>query len=213
MQSNIFSLFAVPFVQVVHPDSRALNAALSHLILTLEAQGDSNRNASPKMEIPDALFESTFDFFNRSEPCVMELRRFCFSWLFKTIGELSDLTAPQLNALTIKSHTWFHVTRNAGFFSLHNHPMASWSGVYCVAPGDGVGSQNGAVTFFNPMGAGNMFMDQSNCRLKLPFSSGNFSLRQQAGELILFPSYLFHQVLPYFGKTERITIAFNCWFP
>lgn len=213
MESNIFSLFAVPFVHVLHPDAVTLNKALQMHILRAEAQGDRYRNMSPAMAIPDGLFESTFDFFASPEPCVQQLKSFCFFWLKKTIADLSNMTAAELDQLTVRSHTWFHISRKGAYFSMHNHPMASWSGVYCVSPGDGDGVSNGAISFLHPFGAANMFVDRSNARMRLPFSAKNFMLRQQAGELILFPSYLFHQVLPYLGTTERITVAFNCWFP
>jgi hypothetical protein len=29
---------------------------------------------------------------------------------------------------------------------------------------------------------------------------------------VLFPSWLQHEVMPFYGSDERITIAFNCWF-
>ncbi len=213
MESNIFSLFAVPFVHVRHPEEAALNQALRAHILSAEAQGNRYRNPSPAMAIPDRLFESTFEFFASREPCVQQLKAFCFFWLKKTIGDLSNMNAAELDALTVHSHTWFHVSRSGAYFSMHNHPMASWSGVYCVSPGDGEGADNGAISFLHPFGAANMFVDRGNARMRLPFAAKNFMLRQQAGELILFPSHLFHQVMPYVGQTERITVAFNCWFP
>lgn len=214
MESNIFALFAVPFVQTHHPAPADLNQRLRAHILAAEAQGNRFRNPSPAMTIPEQLFESTFDFFASREPCVQQLREFCYYWLIKTIGELGKLSKDELDALKIHSHTWFHVSRSGAYFSMHNHPMASWSGVYCVSPGDGEGPENGAISFLHPFGgAANMFVDRGNAKLQLPFAAKNFMLRQQAGELVLFPSYLFHQVMPYVGNTERITVAFNCWFP
>jgi hypothetical protein len=29
---------------------------------------------------------------------------------------------------------------------------------------------------------------------------------------VLFPSWVFHEVLPFHGEGERVTVAFNCWF-
>jgi hypothetical protein len=34
----------------------------------------------------------------------------------------------------------------------------------------------------------------------------------EPGQLVLFPSYILHDVKPFEGDGERITIAFNCWF-
>jgi len=212
MQSNIYSLFAVPFIQVQHPDCEQLNQNLRDVILAREALGSRYRNPSPAMGIHESLFESSFDFFASTDPCVEKLRTFCFSWLMRSIAELSGLSQTDLKQLNLRSQTWFHVSRSGAFFELHNHPMASWSGVYCVSPGEQGAPNNGAISFLNPMGASNMFLDKVNSQTKLPFSGRNFLLRPAAGELILFPSYLFHQVLPYLGESERITVAFNCWF-
>ncbi len=32
------------------------------------------------------------------------------------------------------------------------------------------------------------------------------------GQLVMFPSWVLHDVKPFEGEGERITIAFNCWF-
>lgn len=213
MDQNLYTLFSVPLIQALHPQKEALNSELRQLILLREAAAESHSNPTPSMKIPKNLFESRFDFFNSPEPCVRALRKFCLSWLVKSIGEMSGYDAKTLSLLSVNSHTWFHVTRNGGYFALHNHPMASWSGVYCVDPGDSAADEtDGAISFLNPMGIANMFVDAGNIHLKPPFSCKNFSMQLRAGELILFPSFLMHQVLPYYGNRERITVAFNCWF-
>jgi len=214
VESNLFTLFSVPLIQAQLPQSDRMNQELRSLILLKESYGAVEQNPSPAMAIPKGLFESRFDFFAMPDPCVVALRKFCMSWLYQTIGELSGYDTATLAGLSVQSHTWFHVTRSGGYFSLHNHPMASWSGVYCVDPGDADPANvlDGAISFLNPMGIANMFIDAGNSRLKPPFSGKNFSMQLRAGELILFPSYLLHQVLPYHGSRERITVAFNCWF-
>jgi hypothetical protein len=30
--------------------------------------------------------------------------------------------------------------------------------------------------------------------------------------MIVFPSYVFHEVAPFYGRDTRITVATNCWF-
>ena len=37
-------------------------------------------------------------------------------------------------------------------------------------------------------------------------------IRLTEGQLIMFPSYVFHEVAPYYGRDTRITVATNCWF-
>jgi len=44
------------------------------------------------------------------------------------------------------------------------------------------------------------------------FASGVRQLDLEPGQLVLFPSWVPHEVMPFYGNDERITIAFNCWF-
>jgi len=37
-------------------------------------------------------------------------------------------------------------------------------------------------------------------------------VRLAAGDLVVFPSYLFHETAPFYGRDTRITVATNCWF-
>jgi uncharacterized protein (TIGR02466 family) len=111
--------------------------------------------------------------------------------------------------LLIYSDAWFHVTRRGGFFGLHNHPNASWSGVYCVDPGQ---RGSGLLTFVNPLLASNMYLDAANASMRGAFASGVRQIDLEPGQLVLFPSWVLHDVKPYEGDGERITVAFNCWF-
>ena len=43
------------------------------------------------------------------------------------------------------------------------------------------------------------------------FSTTPVYLTHRAGQLVMFPSWLYHEVLPYHGQRERIVVAFNAW--
>ena len=49
-------------------------------------------------------------------------------------------------------------------------------------------------------------------RLGGAYASSIRHVRFDAGQLVLFPSWVLHDVKPYEGEGERITVAFNCWF-
>ena len=40
-------------------------------------------------------------------------------------------------------------------------------------------------------------------------ASGTWTLKPNPGMMLMFPSWLRHAVLPYYGESTRITIAFN----
>jgi hypothetical protein len=126
----------------------------------------------------------------------------------------SETPREEFARLRLNNHTWFHVTRRNGFFVSHNHALASWSAVYCVNDGaDPSGADAGGVLrLFDPRTGADAFLDPANQRLRQPFGVGDLDLRLRAGELVVFPSYLFHEVTPYHGPGVRITVATNCWF-
>ena len=69
---------------------------------------------------------------------------------------------------------------------------------------------SGLLNFLHPHIGQAMYVDAGNEFLKQPFGIQNFGLSLQPGQLILFPSWLLHQVLSFHGEGERITVAFNC---
>ncbi|MFL6602039.1 MAG: putative 2OG-Fe(II) oxygenase [Steroidobacteraceae bacterium] len=212
MQPELINLFSVPFGRSRFPDPERLNPALKRFIYAQENDGPPNPR--PLTQRNAAVFESSFNLFRMNDPAVQELKAFCWNQLLSLIATLNGYDLPTVNRLNIFSDCWFHVTRRGGFFGLHNHPNASWSGVYCVDSGrnDPDRKESGALTFVNPMIMSAMYMDAANANMKLPFSPQIASTCLEAGQLVLFPSWLLHDVKPFEGEGERITIAFNCWF-
>jgi predicted 2-oxoglutarate/Fe(II)-dependent dioxygenase YbiX len=45
-----------------------------------------------------------------------------------------------------------------------------------------------------------------------PFTYANRLFTLEAGQLVLFPSWVLHEVKVFHGEGERITVAFNCGF-
>lgn len=214
MATIINPVFAVPLAQDSFPEPERLNGDLRSLLLSREKEGARYANPSPSLVQQPGVFESAFNLFSWPEACIKELRQFCWSVLGKTLQDLNQYDAREMEQLQIFSHTWYHVTRHGGFTILHTHPMASWSGVYCVSPGETPKDrpESGILRFHNPHHYSNYFLDAGNQRLRAPYHHGTWSVRFKAGDLVLFPSWLQHEVLPFYGHDERITIAFNCWF-
>src|SRR3546814_6789967 len=136
METNIYPAFAVPIVDVMHPLAARANRELTALSRAREAEGDRYRNPTPSLKQQAGVFESSLNLMSWQEPCIRDLEAFILSALGNTIAKLNRYTPEQLQKIEIFSHTWFHVTRHGGFTITHTHPMASWSGVYCVSPGE-----------------------------------------------------------------------------
>ncbi|MBS0456850.1 MAG: hypothetical protein JSS44_05915 [Proteobacteria bacterium] len=211
---QINGLFSVPFGFARHPQPEALNASLRDLFVAREAEGTRWANPNPYTVRNGQLFESHFDLFTWPEPCVRELREFCMNELLRLVGELNRYDEAMVRRIAIATDAWFHITRRGGHFGVHNHPMAAWSGVYCVSPGrhDPDQPDSGRLSFINPFSTSSMYLDVGNSRLQQPFQFGNYGFDLMAGQLVLFPSWMLHHVMPFYGQGERITVAFNCAF-
>jgi uncharacterized protein (TIGR02466 family) len=209
---KVAPLFAVPFGEMHLPGCERLNRELEALFLARET--DEYRNPSPS-HIPQAeTFESRFNLFRWPEPCVQELRNFVLNAVGQMVIATSSLEAEDLGRLKFHNHTWFHVSRYAGSFTAHNHPLASWSAVYCVRAGEGVPEHgdSGVLRFLDPRQGADAYLDGANSLLHRTFALRSLDLRLNAGQLVIFPSYVFHEVAPFYGRDTRITVASNCWF-
>lgn len=212
--ADIIPFFAVPFAFAKLENSAELNERLRRLFIAREAEGMKHANPRPLTQRNQQVFESNFNLFRWPEPEVQALKEFCFKHLVKFICDLNGYDDAMRKRLLLYNDAWFHITRRGGFFALHNHPMASWSGVYCVSPGkhDEDKRESGSLSFMNPNIAGAMYLDAANTKLSGAFAYHVRHLNLEAGQLVLFPSWVMHDVKPFQGAGERITVAFNCWF-
>jgi Putative 2OG-Fe(II) oxygenase len=209
---RISSAFAVPFGEGQLAGCERLNRELEALFLAREK--DEYRNPTPNQPQQEEMFESRFNLFLWPEPCVQELRAFMLNCVAQTVMETSSLKAADMARLKIHNHTWFHVTRYAGWFAAHNHPFASWSAVYCVrageCPPDHPGS--GLLRFADTRAGADAYQDVANRHLRPAYALAPREVRLQEGQIIVFPAFAFHEVAPFYGADTRITVATNCWF-
>ena len=211
---EVTPFFAVPFGFATLENPAGLNAQLRELFLRRAAEGARYANRRPLTQRNQQVFESEFQLFRWQEPCVQQLKDFCWSHMLQMIGALNGYDTATIERLLIYNDAWFHVTRRGGFFALHNHPNASWSGVYCIDPGqhDADKPESGLLSFVSPAVISNMHMDAATANLRDPFAPNIRALRLGPGQLVVFPSWILHDVKPFQGEGSRVTVAFNCWF-
>jgi hypothetical protein len=100
--------------------------------LFLQRETEEYRNPSPSHVPQLETFESRFNLFRWTESCVQELRSFMLNAVAQMVIETISLKPQDITKLSFQNHTWFHISRYAGSFVLHNHPLASWSYTACV---------------------------------------------------------------------------------
>jgi uncharacterized protein (TIGR02466 family) len=112
-----------------------------------------------------------------------------------------------------KLNMWANINRAGHANEFHSHPGSFWSGVYYVDDG-GISadpSLGGELEFMDPRGPGPaMYAPHLAFAMPGGLSVGaNETVPPRTGRMVMFPAWLLHQVRPYRGTKERVSVAFN----
>jgi len=101
---------------------------------------------------------------------------------------------------------WVNVLETGGAQAIHAHANSFISGILYVTPSD----PSANTVFAKNLGSTEFVFSNQNRRSRMgPFNGGKWVLPGAgAGDLVLFPSYLLHEV-PTNQGAQRITVAFN----
>jgi uncharacterized protein (TIGR02466 family) len=143
----------------------------------------------------------------------------------KLFRDIAELAAPKLVDFgellfgeklrwTVKE-MWTNMLETGGNQTLHAHANSFISGIFYLTP-----SHPASKTVFvrPPGGSDFSFRHHTRSAAVGPYNAGKYMLPEAGpGDLVLFPSYLYHEVPRNQGE-QRITIAFNaipdhldCW--
>jgi uncharacterized protein (TIGR02466 family) len=146
--------------------------------------------------------EAPFDAL--SEAVVKQALRAADEWGLDFYGH-----APELNTM------WANVNRGYDSNFRHHHwgfPFQNFnflSGSYYVRCSAG----HGAIKFIDERPSSKFAILEPFIQQSTKFNSNQFSIQPQAGDLVLFPSWLEHMVSGGTDQGERISIAFNLSLP
>lgn len=138
-----------------------------------------------------------------------------FEWGLPDMQNIIDTIGQLLNESTAGAHSgvwtvgaWANVNRRGNLNMMHAHPGAYWSAVYYVRANP---EEGGMIQFMDPRGwlptmnNPEVHVSHEGCGT----AGGCESFDAKTGRLVIFPSYLAHQVTPLEGDGPRISIAFN----
>tara|TARA_R100001163_G_scaffold728_8_gene1165 strand:+ start:6790 stop:7527 length:738 start_codon:yes stop_codon:yes gene_type:complete len=113
---------------------------------------------------------------------------------------------------------WSNIYRPNGTNPEHFHPNSFLSGVVCirdpsVRPHNGVTTNLGGTTFFNPLNQ-NFVIAPSVSERGSPYYTPSVKPELKENMMVIFPSWLRHAATPYFPQQEnkdefRVTLSFN----
>jgi len=101
---------------------------------------------------------------------------------------------------------WALINNYKDYNKVHCHPHTTFAGVYYIS----VPPKSGNIIFYNPAidGIQSHWYEYNITRYNT-FTSSKFTAIPSEGSLMLFPSFLKHEVGPNLNKDPRIALAFN----
>jgi uncharacterized protein (TIGR02466 family) len=178
----------------------ALLAELAHSIRSLAADDSAGRRWSRDKGYKGYTSYASLDDLPRRDPAFADLVRLLNRHVAAFTGELAfDLPRrPRLDSL------WVNLLKSGGHHSGHLHPHSFISGTFYVEVPDG----SGAIRFEDPRSG--LMMAAPPRRDDAPEDLRPFAtIPPRPGLLLLWESWLRHEVLPGSARGERLSISFN----
>lgn len=102
---------------------------------------------------------------------------------------------------------WMNVSKAGSYNVLHSHPGSFLSAAYYVKVPKNM--KGGEIVFRDPRGPVVAMYETPGIDLPWVGSGLEIPFKPSTGKLLLFPAWLEHQVEPFRGPGERISISFN----
>lgn len=198
IRENLAQLFPTPVVVYPWPDSDRLNIELRDIVLAKEKESKGSMRSNV------GGWHSKTDFFHWNANCVREIEN-RVARLFLAVTRA--MTAGQENRRNMEFNIngWANINRDRSYNNIHNHPNWIWSGCYYVSSGEPEPRDrfNGKLELIDPrFGLSLMSVQGADLAEQCLIDS-------EPGVMVMFPAWLNHQVHPFHGRGERISIGFN----
>ena len=196
---SIRSLFATRLYEASIGD-RNLLENLAHSIRTLAAEDSAGRRWSRDKGYRGYTSYASLDDLPRRDPAFAGLQRL----LVRHAAQFAEELAFELGRKPRLDSMWVNLLKPGGHHAGHIHPHSFLSGTLYVEVPDG----GGAIRFEDPrlpmMMAAPVRRDDAPEDLR-PF----VSVQPRPGLLLLWESWLRHEVMPAVAKGDRLSISFN----
>lgn len=190
------SWFPTRIYYIDHPDSEEIN---KKLIINIHNWHEKD---------PDGIGRSNHGGWH-SQDSMHKRKEFntIRDWITENVNRVAfDMGVPQQMEVVL-DNMWANVNPKYCYNTVHTHPRGMWSGVYYVQTPEECGN----IRFLDPR-MGNMAnpipIDKETYKDK-KYSWSEVKYKPVEGRLIIFPSFLLHEVEQNMSDTPRISISFN----
>jgi len=107
------------------------------------------------------------------------------------------------------SNTWININNKNNYNKLHFHPYSVLSGTVYVSIPPTSNKDDGCFIFIRNREFSDYAMEIHTQELEPMYNRSRETINPKTGDIIIFPSYMMHEVDPHQSKDRRISIAFN----
>lgn len=173
--------------------NEALLGELAHSIRSLAADDSAGRRWSRQHAYPGYTSYASLDDLPKRDPAFAELAKL----LAKHAAAFAKASAFELARKPRLDSLWVNLLKSGGRHSGHIHPHSIISGTFYVE----VPAASGAIRFEDP---------RLPLMMAAPPRADTFvTVQPRGGLLLMWESWLRHEVLPGSGRGERLSISFN----
>ena len=171
----------------------ALLAQLAHSIRSFAEDDEAGQRWSAEHRYPGYTSYASLNDLPKRDPAFAELAKL----LARHAAAFAEQCAFEMARKPKLDSLWVNLLRGAGHHSAHIHPHSIISGTLYVEVPKG----SGAIRFEDP---------RLPMMMAAPTRPGTFeTVEPHPGLLLMWESWLRHEVLPGTGRAERLSISFN----
>ena len=194
-KAEFLPLWPTLFMSVILPGHESANGVLSTIVM--------QDNAEQEQMTTNYLEQN---FFASDHPAIGWLVQCCQHGVAEYVRASGMGAVPEFSL-----QAWPNVNFKGDYHNLHNHPHSWLSGTYYLHVPDQSQAETfrsdlnpASISFFDPRGAANMTAISNDGQF-----DPEYRRTPRAGELFLWPSFLYHLVHPNLVDEPRLSISFN----
>jgi hypothetical protein len=204
---SVMPILATPLGIATIGDAAEFNGALRELFAQRVAAGRGLGRAEPLRVC------SSDDLLEWPEAPVRQLAGAIAGAVYRFIGDVSEIDESHLRACKLEARAWFTLLRPDGRVPAANYPLTAWCAIYCVsAPTSVEGRADSGIVRLYESRLSTSFQDASNAAMRIPYSQAHYTWRPTAGQLVIFPGSLTHEVAPLRATGELLLVTARCRF-
>ena len=215
-RSETGMLWPTPTLTVYLNNAEQFNRRLANVVLDEERKILGKTTPTEVAGISDGLsaYWLNFNVLNWQYPEIAEFRRIVLAGIREWVRLIGDPSDPGLQIAGISC--WANVLRFGERLVLHHHDPAFLSAHYTVQTGfedePSTAIDSGYTVYYRPG-----FVERSHggdaSMAPSPWDDDwRIEKPPTPGRLLFFPSFVRHEVRPYLGKAQRISIAMDVFF-